>query len=426
MVIFLEEIVMQLLLWFLRLIDGVLEIFDCVTGTADVTMDGETVNIVDTVLTNSTVQNVFWAIVILGVGLACIFTIVAVIRNMVDGKKTLSSIVGKFFLSLLGTLAVFCAVILGVLVAEELLKLLADIFNLETNVKLSTSIFDACVGEWKNGYSSSDFDVATVKVSDLLGSYKTSWGVWPKSWKGDGMIDPDSFYYVSAIVGVAVIAYFLIMAVIAMARRIFEIVYVYLCMPAAMSPLPLDDGSRMRNWTESFISKFLLAFGTVISLNVFIILLPIINSLTIPGAGSFENSIFTVVLLIGGGMVIPSGQNLFVRIFGTPEDYRPSGIFGAINRGGMALLRGGAAAVGFVAGGIKKGLSGSGGSSSQDGDDPGDREDGAYREDDAEPQDISSAAEGSYTPELEDGNTIDVDFDDLDEGDSEGDGGGEA
>ncbi|MCD8372999.1 MAG: hypothetical protein LUD27_06850 [Clostridia bacterium] len=327
MIIFLQELSMQLFLWMLQLVDGVIDLFSAISGVSTVNYGGNEVNIVETAVNDPTVTSVFWCILVLSVGLVCIFTIVAIVQNMITSKRNTSAIVGKFFLALLGTIAVLLVVVLGILIANELLQLVADIFKLNTSTKLSTAIFNACVGEWNDGFSAADFDIDSVSVSDILGDYKTTLGIWPKSWKNNGMINPSSFYYFPSLIAGVALTIAMIIAVVNMAKRLFEIVYCYLVMPVAMSTLPLDDGARFKNWREMFVSKIILAFGTVLSVNVFTLLLPIITNMKISGMGSFGNALFLIALIIGGAMVIPAGQTMFARLFGQADDMHAGGGF---------------------------------------------------------------------------------------------------
>ena len=64
MLIFLQEIVMQLFLWLLQLIDGIMEIFSAISGITTVTYHGEQVNLIELVIGDSTVGGVFWCIFI--------------------------------------------------------------------------------------------------------------------------------------------------------------------------------------------------------------------------------------------------------------------------------------------------------------------------------------------------------------------------
>lgn len=303
-----------------------MEIFSAIAGVTNVRYNGQSVNIIEFLAGNSTVMTIFWCIFILAVGLTCIFTIVGLIKNMIASNRNISSIVGKFFLALLGTMAMLAVVFLGILIANALLQLLAKIFQIGNTTKLSSALFNACVGNWINGYNINKIDVTSLSVGDIFGGYNAAlFGIWPTSWKCNGMVNPNTFMYLPAMISSIALCIALIIAVLNLAKRIYEIIYLYFCMPVSMSTLPLDDGARFKNWREQFLTKIILAYGAVLSVNVFILLLPFIQRMTIPGVGGFANSIFLIFMIVGGAMVIPAGQTLFARLFGTADDMHAGG-----------------------------------------------------------------------------------------------------
>ncbi len=308
------------------LIDGLMEIFSAITGVTNVNYNGQSVNIIEFLAGNSTVGTIFWCIFILAVGLTCIFTIVGLVKNMVANNRNISTIVGKFFLALLGTLAMLAVVFLGILIANALLQLLAKIFQIGNTTKLSNAIFNACVGDWINGYNIDKIDVTSLSVSDILGGYKTaSLGIWPTSWKGNGMVNPKTFMYLPALIASIALVIALTIAVLNLAKRVYEIIYLYFCMPVSMSTLPLDDGARFKNWREQFLTKIILAYGAVLSVNVFVLILPLIQQMSIPNVSGFGNAVFTIFMIVGGAMIIPAGQTMFARLFGTADDMHAGG-----------------------------------------------------------------------------------------------------
>lgn len=344
MLIFFQELCLQLFLWLLQLIDGLMEIFSAIAGVTNVRVNGQSVNIIEFLAGNSTVMTIFWCIFILAIGLTCIFTIVGLIKNMIANNRNISSIVGKFFLALLGTMAMLAVVFLGILIANSLLQLLARIFQIDSSRKLSSIIFDACVGNWINGYNINKINVTSLSVSDIFGSYKSAlFGVWPTSWKCNGMVNPNTFMYLPALISSIALAIAVIIAVLNLAKRVYEIFYLFFCMPVSMSTLPLDDGARFKNWREQFVTKIILAYGAVLSVNVFILLLPLITSMSIPNVSSFGNSMFKIFMIVGGAMLIPAGQTLFARLFGTADDMHAGGgwmrsvFYGGRAVGGMAV-----------------------------------------------------------------------------------------
>ncbi len=326
MLIFFQELCLQLFLWLLALIDGLMEIFSAIAGVTNVRVNGQSVNIIEYLAGNSTVGTIFWCIFILAVGLTCIFTIVGLVKNMIANNRNISSIVGKFFLALLGTMAMLAVVFFGILIANSLLQLLARIFQIDNSNKLSNALFNACVGNWINGYNINKINVTSLSVSDIFGGYNAAlFGVWPTSWKCNGMVNPNTFMYLPALISSIALGIALIIAILNLAKRVYEIIYLYFCMPVSMSTLPLDDGARFKNWREQFVTKIILAYGAVLSVNVFVLLLPLIQSMSIPNVGSFGNSVFTIFMIVGGAMVIPAGQTLFARLFGTADDMHAGG-----------------------------------------------------------------------------------------------------
>ncbi len=352
MLIFLQEICLQLVLWLLQMIDGLMEIFSAISGVTNVNYYGRQVNMLEFLAGDSTVGAVFWCIFILAVGLTCIFTIVGLVKNMIANNRNVSTIVGKFFLALLGTLAMLAVVFLGILIANSLLQLLAKIFQVQNTTKLSNAIFNACVGEWINGYSASGVNITSYSVRDIFGTYKSAlFGVWPKEWKCNGMVNPNSFMYLPSLISGIAILVSLIIATLNLAKRIYEIIYLYFCMPVSMSTMPMDDGARFKNWREQFVTKIILAYGAVLSVNVFVLLLPLIQHMRIWGAGGFANTIFLIFMIIGGAMVIPAGQTLFARLFGQADDMHAGGGFLRSAFYGGRII--GGMTVGLAAKGIK-------------------------------------------------------------------------
>ena len=59
MLIFIQEIGLQLFLWLLQLIDGLMEIFSAISGVANVNYHGQQVNIIEFIVGDSTIGAVF-------------------------------------------------------------------------------------------------------------------------------------------------------------------------------------------------------------------------------------------------------------------------------------------------------------------------------------------------------------------------------
>lgn len=326
MLIFFQQLCLLLFLWLLKLVDGLMEIFSAISGITDVTYKGEKVNIIEFLAGDSTINTIFWCIFILAIGLTCIFTIAALIKNMINSQRNVSTIVGKFFLALLGTMAMLTVLFLIILISNSLLVLVSQIFQIGNTTKLSSALFNACAGDWINGYSVSEFDISRLGVKEIFGDYTTGF-VFPDSWKYNGMVNPDNFLYLPSLIAGIALAIALVVAILNLAKRVYEIIFMYFVMPMSMSTLPLDDGARFKTWRETFITKIVIAYGTVFSVNIFILLLPLITRMRIDEVGGFGNSMFVIFMIVGGAMVIPAGQALFCKLFGQADDMHAGGNF---------------------------------------------------------------------------------------------------
>ncbi len=76
---------------------------------------------------------------------------------------------------------------------------------------------------------------------------------------------------------------------------------------------------------RNFITKIVIAYGTVFSVNIFVLLLPLITRMRIDEISGFGNSMFLIFMIVGGAMVIPAGQALFCKLFGQADDMHAGG-----------------------------------------------------------------------------------------------------
>lgn len=172
----------------------------------------------------------------------------------------------------------------------------------------------------------SEFDISRLGIKEIFGDYTTGF-VFPDKWKYNGMVNPDKFLYLPSLIAGVALAIALVVAVLNLAKRVYEIIFMYFVMPMSMSTLPLDDGARFKTWRETFITKIVIAYGTVFSVNIFVLLLPLITRMRIDEVGGFGNSMFVIFMIVGGAMVIPAGQALFCKLFGQADDMHAGGNF---------------------------------------------------------------------------------------------------
>lgn len=109
------------------------------------------------------------------------------------------------------------------------------------------------------------------------------------------MVNPDKFMYLASMIASIGTVIAMIVAVLNLAKRVYEIVLLYIIMPVSMSTMSLDDGARFKVWRETFITKIVVAYGTVFSVNVFVLILPIITKMRVAELGGFGNTMFLIL-----------------------------------------------------------------------------------------------------------------------------------
>lgn len=343
MKIFFLKILMWLQIGLSRLVDMVMQLFSVFSGISTVKVDNQEESLLLYFLGNKTVINVFWAILVIGVICVFIFTIIAIVKNMVVIKKTVSQIVSKMFISIFSMIVVVGCLFSFVIGANCILAEIDVAFNQGANLTIGQQLFEASITKdaWAENtdFYVKDEDGVSRGMKEIFGtnedgSIKNSWdgvtpdkvfGKWDTSLmfedqKKEEIINPivqiDKYDFFIGLPSSIIISIVMFIAIMGLVTRLYDLVFIFLTSPLIMSTLPLDDGAKFKLWRETAISKTLLAYGTVFAVNIYIILLPIVNSIEIPG-NSILTTLMKVLLIICGALTISNGQVFFARLLGT-------------------------------------------------------------------------------------------------------------
>ncbi len=153
-------------------------------------------------------------------------------------------------------------------------------------------------------------------------------------------------------VGSIAVVVLLGLTLLSFVERIISLVLLFVIAPLPMSVAPLDDGERFKLWREQTINKFITAYGGILALNIFALMLPLIANVNFfPGQGDFVsvvNGIARLLFIIGGAFACRRGMvligNLVARGAGSQDLMDQSHL-----SGGMASLA-------RMAGGVVKGV----------------------------------------------------------------------
>ncbi|MDE6059364.1 MAG: hypothetical protein K2G44_04905 [Clostridia bacterium] len=172
-----------------------------------------------------------------------------------------------------------------------------------------------------------DLNFDTQTVDDVFGVHKKDWlGLFEQSDAGyksgrEPIVYLDSFNIFLAYLTMVIILVALVWSMLGLVKRIYDLVILFIALPLVSATIPLDDGARFKAWRDAVVSKVVLAYGAVIAINVFILMIGPITSLSLGfGVSSAAQNIFKMFLLIGGALSISGGQLLVARLMGTSAE----------------------------------------------------------------------------------------------------------
>lgn len=292
------------------MIDGILSILDVTYSLTEFNYDFNSVNMLDFFINNSVIENLFWNIFIFTVGLVSISTIIGIIKVIIKNNSSILKILSKFLLAIVATLIVASFIIIVIMLSAKIIEWLKDIFNIDLNFSLSKLIFNNSVVEWYNNYSITEVDLSNITVNELLGDYQKN-PLLPEKWLHNGMINPDSFQYLPCFITTIICLISLFLFVINIIKRTYEIILLYLIMPVSISSLPIDDGRCFKNWLELFVNKIVIIYSSILVLNLFFFIFPIINEFKINGD---NNGLFKLLIVNSSIIFLFTGTLLFKKI----------------------------------------------------------------------------------------------------------------
>jgi len=330
-------------------------LFKAFCGLINVSGDSNAINFdpATIILSNSTIRTIFTSMLILGGVVLFITTFIAVIKTEFvgfseKGQNSKAQVFGYVGRALVNLVAVPVCVLLGVIMANVILRAFYNILNRGTNATLATQTFvcmsyDAnrarnsaeFVEAYNKGYNTfgvlnetnfpgyeyadmidaaflnnlefADIGSSSYQVSDNAdkaasasnGVYiyyqEDTWTHNQKAYQKDVnrknftrsftiydlqtvvvFYDLREFNLLVGIVACILVAYNMFMMILGLIKRLFEIGLYYVICPPIIAMYPIDKGEGTKLWRTRMLSAILSAYGGVIAMNVFLMLLPIV------------------------------------------------------------------------------------------------------------------------------------------------------
>lgn len=297
------------------IIDFIREIFYILAGMETVTIDGEETDLLSHFILTDTVRTAFFYIFLIAVVLLVVFVLIAIIRSEYangENKKSKALILGKAFQSFALFLMVPFILIAGITLTNAVMGAINTSMNpYSLSVGGQTTIGgQILVTSGQHAYIG-DVGQRTAIEQMFLTGQLDYFDISVVS----QYYNLRSMDFLIGIFGSIVIMVMFVMSAITFIQRIFDIVLLYLISPVSVSTIPVDDGNRFKIWRDMTISKVLSAYGIILSMNLFFIIIPQISSITF-FADSFKNGIVQILFLIGGAFAVTKANLVIAQLTG--------------------------------------------------------------------------------------------------------------
>lgn len=297
-------------------IDFVREIFYKLAGIETVNIDGKQTDLLSHFILSDTVKNIFFAIFLIAIVLLVVFVLIAIIRSEYaygENKKSKGQILGKAFQSF----AIFLMVPFILVAGIALTNTVMSAINMSMNPYFATTGGTTSIGGQilvtSGQYAYIGETAARSEIERMFLTGELNYFDMSVVTQYYNLRNLD---FLIGIFGSIVIMVMFVMSAVTFIQRIFDIVLLYIVSPISVSTIPVDDGNRFKIWRDMTISKVLGAYGIILSMNLFFIIIPQVSSITF-FADAFKNGIVKILFLIGGAFAVTKANLVIAQLTGS-------------------------------------------------------------------------------------------------------------
>jgi hypothetical protein len=296
-----------------KVIDFLVDIFYKLAGLDTVSVDGNETDLLSHFLESNTVKMAFFGVLLVGIILLCVFVIISIIRSEYaepNQKKSKSQILTKAGHSLLLFLLVPFVLLAGITLTNVIMSAINSsmLLGVSGGVRASfggqllvTSGDSAWIGGANREAIEQGFINGTLDYTNL------------------GLVK--KYYHLKELnflVGIGsglVLLVLFALSALRFVQRLFDIILLYIVSPVSISTIPIDDGNRFKLWREMLVTKVISAYGIILSMNLFFLIIPQVNKITFYDS-NFGNGLIRLLFTIGGAFAVTKAYMVIAQLTG--------------------------------------------------------------------------------------------------------------
>lgn len=293
------------------LIDFIKTIFYKLCGIETVEIEGEQGDLLSNLLESDIIKRVFLTIFIIGFILLIVFTILAIIKSKYQEKQNWKTVLSKTGQAFIIMLLIPFTVIIGVMLTNTIMSSINQAMNVYPSSGQGTIGGQFLITIGHDAYKGliDQSQAEAMFVSGELNYAKLS--------VVKQYYDITELNYVIGLLGSLVMLIMFVISAITFVQRIFDIVLLYIISPVSISTIPLDEGNRFKVWKDMLISKILSAYGIILVMNLFFLIIPQVYQIKFFD-NSFQNGVVYILFLIGGSFAVTKASRVISQLTGAP------------------------------------------------------------------------------------------------------------
>ncbi len=275
-------------------IDFIVDISEMLCGIEPVNIEGGgEVDITNYFLMHDIVINSFKAVALIGFALLFVFTIYSIIRSqgrLGEGKSPIRICIDSSKILLYFLLVPFIMYLASSCISL-IMSLIYEATSTGGDGGIGSSLF--CV------FADEAYD-STAPKEEIIAQFLSGEKNYYSTSEVTEYFNLKDFNYFLGFVGGVSVLILLALSLLAFVERIISLMLLFIVAPISMSSAALDDGARFKLWRDQTINKFLMAYGSLIAINIYIMMVHIVNDIVFFEDSSFFNGLARLVFIIGG------------------------------------------------------------------------------------------------------------------------------